>query len=56
METVDRINARFGRDVIHLAATGNERQWRMKQEHLSPRYTYLLVLFVWLLLCCASRG
>ena len=39
METVDRINASFGRDVIHLAATGNERRWRMKQEHLSPRYT-----------------
>jgi DNA polymerase V len=39
MKTVDHINARFGRDTVHLAATANERRWCMKQEHLSPRYT-----------------
>ena len=39
---MDAINARFGRDTIHLAATGvtqRAQRWRMRQAHRSPRYT-----------------
>ena len=43
---VDRINARFGRHSVGLAAQGSPRQlvagdavWTMSRRHLSPRYT-----------------
>lgn len=36
---VGYINAKLGRDTIRLATTGTKRRWRMKQDHLSPRYT-----------------
>ena len=43
---VDRINARFGRHRVALAAQGPPRQledgdavWSMSRQHLSPRYT-----------------
>ncbi len=42
MQVMDAINARFGRDTIHLAATGvtqRPQRWRMRQAHRSPRYT-----------------
>jgi DNA polymerase V len=39
METVDRINARWGRQTIGIAAAGIGQPWKMQQAHLSPRYT-----------------
>ncbi len=39
MQTLDRINSRWGRDVLRFAATGTRREWLMKQEWRSPAYT-----------------
>lgn len=43
MEAMDKINARFGKGVVHVASTGqtdqDESGWRMKQERRTPRYT-----------------
>lgn len=39
MDVLDRVNARWGRETLSLAASGVERCWSMKQEHRSPRYT-----------------
>ena len=42
MDTLDRINQRWGRATLHLAATGTpgqKRPWTMKQERKTPGYT-----------------
>lgn len=43
METMDKINARYGKGSLHVASTGvpeqDESGWRMKQERCTPRYT-----------------
>jgi DNA polymerase V len=39
MQTIDRLNLRFGRDTVMFAATGIRRPWQMSREFLSPRYT-----------------
>ena len=39
MKTLDRLNLHFGRDTIHLAATGTSRDWRMRSANRSPRFT-----------------
>ena len=39
MTVCDRINQEHGRDTIRLAASGVARQWRMRAENRSPRYT-----------------
>lgn len=39
METLDRINARWGAMTMRMAAEGTEKRWMMRQAHLSPRYT-----------------
>jgi DNA polymerase V len=39
MQTVDKLNASFGRQKIKLASQDLKRMWKMKQEKLSPRYT-----------------
>jgi DNA polymerase V len=39
MQTMDRINARWGRGTLLLAAEGVDRRWQMKRGHLSPGYT-----------------
>ena len=39
MHTLDRINARIGKDKVRLAVQGFDRKWRLKQERLSPCYT-----------------
>lgn len=43
METMDRLNARFGKNTLHVAGTGtlqsDESGWRMRQERRTPRYT-----------------
>ncbi|MEG2569639.1 MAG: DUF4113 domain-containing protein [Acinetobacter sp.] len=42
MEAVDKINARFGKGLLHVTSTGqtdlDESSWRMKQERRTPRY------------------
>ncbi len=39
METIDRINARFGAGTISHAAAGFERPWQMRQARKSARFT-----------------
>jgi DNA polymerase V len=36
---LDRINRRFGKDIVRFARQGYERKWRLRQEQLSPFYT-----------------
>ena len=38
-ETMDRINAKFGRGSMQLAAGGVGQAWKMNQRNLSPAYT-----------------
>ena len=38
MRTVDRINTRFGRDIVSFAAAGR-RPWKLRQEFVWPCYT-----------------
>ncbi|RFZ82008.1 Y-family DNA polymerase [Mucilaginibacter terrenus] len=39
IKKVDRINRLNGRDTVRSAQQGFAREWKMKQEHLSPKYT-----------------
>lgn len=39
MEVLDKLNKRYGNGAVRLAAEGNGRNWRLKREHLSRRYT-----------------
>ncbi|NCU05138.1 MAG: Y-family DNA polymerase [Chitinophagaceae bacterium] len=39
MKTLDKVNTRFGKDLVRFAIQGYARQWRLKQERLSPCYT-----------------
>ncbi len=39
METMDRINRKWGSGTLRIASTGTDRGWYTKQERLSPRYT-----------------
>ena len=39
METVDRLNRRYGADTLRLGVQGQSRAWQLKQMHRSPRYT-----------------
>lgn len=39
MKAIDRVNGRFGRGSVHLGLSDHAAAWRMRQEHLSPRYT-----------------
>ena len=39
MQTLDRINATFGRGTLHSAAEGVRKEWTMKREMKSPAYT-----------------
>lgn len=39
MQTMDRINAKWGRGTLRSAAEGFEQRWKMKRERMSPRYT-----------------
>lgn len=38
-KVVDLLNSSYGRDTIRLAAQGRDRKWKLRQEHLSKRYT-----------------
>jgi len=39
MDVLDRLNERMGRGTVQVAAEGEGRAWRMRQEHRSPGYT-----------------
>jgi len=39
MGALDRINQRYGRGTLRLAAEGVDQDWRMRRGNLSPRYT-----------------
>jgi DNA polymerase V len=39
MQTLDRLNTRFGRGTVRLSSAGLTRQWEMRQERKSPAYT-----------------
>ena len=39
MNTMDRINERYGCSTIRLASEGIKKIWRMKRENVSPSYT-----------------
>lgn len=38
-EAIDNLNSRFGKDRVRLLAQGLKRDWQMKRQMLSPRYT-----------------
>jgi len=39
MSAIDHLNKKFNPTTIKLANQDLQRTWKMKQEHLSPRYT-----------------
>ncbi|GAB6056983.1 Y-family DNA polymerase [Desulfonatronum parangueonense] len=39
MDTMDRINAKWGSMTMRLGSEGTGKRWVMRQAHLSPRYT-----------------
>lgn len=39
MQTFDKINQRYGRDTVFIAAQGIEQRWSMRRDMLSPQYT-----------------
>ncbi|GAC08529.1 hypothetical protein GCHA_0566 [Paraglaciecola chathamensis S18K6] len=39
MSCMDRINAKYGRSTVHIAAKGFEQKFAMRRSFLSPQYT-----------------
>jgi DNA polymerase V len=39
MKAIDSINKSFGTDAVRMATQEFNRKWKLRQEHLSPRYT-----------------
>ena len=39
MQAVDRINQKWGRQTVQLAAAGLTKSWKMVQSYKSPAYT-----------------
>lgn len=39
MATLDRINSLWGRGTVKLAVEGIDKEWSMRRERMSPRYT-----------------
>jgi len=39
MEVIDGLNKKIGDYKIKLGSQDLDRTWKMKQEHLTPRYT-----------------
>ena len=37
--TVDRVNKKNGTDALKIAAQGYSKKWKLKNEHISKRYT-----------------
>ncbi|MBA4852096.1 Y-family DNA polymerase [Emticicia sp. BO119] len=42
MRRMDEYNKKVGRDTIRMAAMGFGREWKLRQEYKSPRYTTVL--------------
>jgi DNA polymerase V len=38
-QTIDKLNNEFGRDKVKLAVQGSGKEWKLRQEKLSKRYT-----------------
>jgi DNA polymerase V len=40
MQTLDRINTKYGKDTLHFACSGaGEREWEMQRSKISPEFT-----------------
>ena len=39
MSALDKLNQKFGRGTVKLAAEGVQQDWKMKRSNVSPRYT-----------------
>jgi DNA polymerase V len=39
MQTLDRINQRYGKGTLKLSRDGSRHSWKMRQENKSPEYT-----------------
>ena len=39
MNTVDKVNNRFGADLVRFAKQGYSKKWKLRQMKLSPCYT-----------------
>ena len=39
MQTLDRINSKYGRDTLKIAVQGYDQPWKLRREKLSPCYT-----------------
>ncbi|MDY6915960.1 MAG: Y-family DNA polymerase [Candidatus Cloacimonadota bacterium] len=39
IDSCDKINSKWGRDTIQFASSGIKRDWQMRRQYLSPRYT-----------------
>jgi DNA polymerase V len=39
MQTLDRINARFGKNTVQYACAGLSKEWEMRREKMSPEFT-----------------
>jgi len=39
LQSLDRLNVEFGRDKIKLAVQGDGKEWKLRQERLTKRYT-----------------
>jgi DNA polymerase V len=39
IQTIDKLNHEYGRDKVKLAVQGNGKEWKLRQEKLSKRYT-----------------
>jgi DNA polymerase V len=42
MQAVDKVNRQFGRDTLFIAGSGIKKNWTMKSEHRSNRFTTAL--------------
>jgi len=39
MRAIDPLNRRHGRNTLSFATVGKRQAWRLRSDHLSPRYT-----------------
>lgn len=39
MDTMDKINGRYGRGTVRISAQDDGQGWEMRQERKSPKYT-----------------
>ncbi len=39
LKALDKLNGKFGRDKVKLAVQGDGKEWKLRQENLSKRYT-----------------